>query len=68
MTNVNKNRKFQKISHEKSMSFSDFRRGNHIFTQPLTKNRAVQNINCKKSLYFSNESQKKPEYCQFLEL
>ena len=43
-TSLNKNCIFKAVSREKSMNFADFQRSNCIFTQPVTRNRAVQNI------------------------
>ena len=53
-TNLNKFCTLQEISREKNVSFADFRRNNGIFTQPVAKNHAIQNINCEKVLYFCN--------------
>ena len=36
-TNLNKNRVFQKINHEKCVNFADFQQVKRIFTQPVTK-------------------------------
>ena len=58
-TNLNKNRKFQKINLEKCVNFAYFRLIKCIFTQPIIKKGASFADFIKAKVYLRNQSRKK---------